>query len=129
MYRAKILFMTIILMCSFIFTLLTVETVTINDTQVAFCRKVEFWCKPPYQGTKIIYNQETGQYSEANITRIEEQITISNGIYTDEYQDQTIIDLPDGTYQDLEGFYTFDEDDNSTFEVLDENIKILGDIL
>lgn len=129
MYRAKILLMTIILMCSFVFTLLTTETVTINDEQVAFCRNVEFWCKPPYETTKIVYNSKTQQYLEAYITTIPGEITVNNGIYTDESANQTIINLPDGTYQDLEGFYSFDEDDNCTFEVINENINILGDLL
>lgn len=126
MYKAKILLMSIVLMLSIIFTILTTETVTIDDEQVPFCRKVEFWCKPPYDNGQIVYNRDKDQYLITYITTIPGEVSVQNGIFTEDGQYPVIVDLPDGKYQNLEGFYSLDEGYNDTFEVLDENLRIIG---
>ncbi len=127
MYRAKVLVICIVFVTGIIFSLLTLESVEISGQRVYFCRNVEFWCKPSFENNKVIYDATEDKYSIQYPTVLAGTTKVVNGVFEDEYGYKYSIDLPDGEYQDLEGYYTTLENGNSAFKVQGANIQILGD--
>lgn len=129
MYRAKILLMSIVLAIAVIFTVLTLESVEIDGEQVTFCRNIEFWCRSEYSWEMVVYDRSADTYSIEYPTIIGQEIEVKDGEYIDEDGNKYLIDLPDGKYQNLEGYFTYDEYDTEVFVVLDENTILLGSVL
>lgn len=122
--RIKILLMTIVVIISFAFTILTVQTIEVDGEEIRYCSTIEFWCQADY-GLEIVLNNEDGKYYSAYNQTLDD-VTVQNGSVYDKSLDSTFnTNVEDGDYQQLIGFEIIDED-SPVFVVEDEQFKHVG---
>lgn len=124
----KITLIAIVVAMSFIFTLLTVETIEVNGEGIRYCRPIEAWCQNT-NADLIVYDSESEQYFTGYQSRLTD-VTVKAGIlYGKDTDIEYRTNLSDGTYESIDGIISWiDGADYPQFSVLNENIKYIGGV-
>ncbi len=124
----KITLISIVVVVSFIFTLLTVETIEINGDDIRYCRPIELWCQSS-SADLIVYDMKNEQYYigyQSEVTNV----TVKDGMFYDKDLDtQYKTNVSDGTYESIEGIISWiDGADYPQFTELNEKTKYIGGV-
>lgn len=121
----KITLIAIVVAMSFIFTLLTVETIDVNGEVIRYCRPIEVWCQNS-NADLIIYDVENDQYFTGYQFGFTD-ITIKEGMFYDEDTDaKYTTNVSDGTYDSINGIVSWT--DYPKFTVPNETNKYIGGV-
>lgn len=124
--RIKLLLMAIVVVISFIFSYLTLETVTIDDKQYTYCREIEFWCGESW-AYSIYYDANTDSYIAGDEDTFSD-VVVKDGEFIlneDNYITTFKTNAKDGEYKEITGIENWVNGDEY-FIIKDENIKYVG---
>lgn len=124
--RIKIILIAIIVVLSFGFSIVSLETVPLDDGDIHYCRKLEFWCGRKWSNPVYYSIKEDKYYS--NYTLEFTDFTVKSGkfYYQEENQEYTT-NLADGEYSNVTGMINWGPSDElPDFLVLNDDMIYIG---